>query len=201
MAKASQLLAAMDRHPGEVIIFLDVDCEVLSDLSPLAGITGDVGFYVRTKYRRSGGMRFGARSGTVVVRPTPAARLYVKGLTHADGIVCTRSAAPLFVVRVLRPGFSPSLQTTRYDLVSDPAKNVVERTMGERKRASVRKDSSRTPPSHGNGSFVTSQQRMGNQLQPGVSEHGSWTDSRYLVPSVHCNAIVPSPEAGSVSFP
>jgi hypothetical protein len=49
--------------------FLDVDCEVLGDLSPLAGITGDVGFYVRTKVRRSGGMRFGARSGTVVVRP------------------------------------------------------------------------------------------------------------------------------------
>ena len=48
------------------------------DLSPLAGIGGDVGFYLRTKWRRSGGMRFGARSGTVVVRPTAGARAYVE---------------------------------------------------------------------------------------------------------------------------
>jgi hypothetical protein len=74
MAKPAQLLAAMDRHPNKAIIFLDVDCEVLGDLSPLADITGDVGFFVRTKYRRSGGIRFGARSGTVVVRPTPSRR-------------------------------------------------------------------------------------------------------------------------------
>jgi hypothetical protein len=58
----------LDRHPGEVVTFLDVDCEVLGDLAPLAAVTGDVAFYIRTKYRRSGGMRFGARSGTVVVR-------------------------------------------------------------------------------------------------------------------------------------
>ena len=83
MAKPGQLLAAMDRHPNEVIVFLDVDCEVLGDLSPLAGIAGDAGFYVRTKYRRSGGMRFGARSGTVVVRPTPAARRYVEAWADA----------------------------------------------------------------------------------------------------------------------
>ena len=83
MAKPGQLLAAMDRHPSEVIVFLDVDCEVLGDLSPLAGITGDVAFYIRTKYRRSGGMRFGARSGTVVVRPTPAARRYVEAWADA----------------------------------------------------------------------------------------------------------------------
>jgi hypothetical protein len=83
MAKPAQLLAAMDRHPGEVVIFLDVDCEVLGDLSPLAGITGDVAFYLRTKFRRSGGMRYGPRSGTVVVRPTPAARRYVEAWADA----------------------------------------------------------------------------------------------------------------------
>ena len=43
----------MDRHPDKVIVLLDVDCRVLGDLSPLAEIGGDVGFYVRTKYRRS----------------------------------------------------------------------------------------------------------------------------------------------------
>ena len=77
MAKPAQLLAAMDRHPSKCIVFLDVDCTVLGDLAPLAGIGGDVGFYMRTKWRRSGGMRFGARSGTVVVRPTAKARAYV----------------------------------------------------------------------------------------------------------------------------
>ena len=83
LAKPAQLLAAMDRHPDKVVIFLDVDCEVLGDLSPLAGIGGDVGFYMRTKWRRSGGMRFGARSGTVVVRPTAGARQYVEAWEDA----------------------------------------------------------------------------------------------------------------------
>ena len=78
MAKPAHLLDAMDRHPDKVIVFLDVDCRVRGDLSPLAEIGGDVGFYLRTKWRRSGGMRFGARSGTVVVRPTAGARAYVE---------------------------------------------------------------------------------------------------------------------------
>ncbi len=59
------------------------DCLVLGDLAPLAGIGGDVGFYLRTKWRRSGGMRFGARSGTVVVRPTPGARAYIEAWEDA----------------------------------------------------------------------------------------------------------------------
>ena len=36
MAKAAHILAAMDRHPDEVIVWLDVDCIVHGDLSPLA---------------------------------------------------------------------------------------------------------------------------------------------------------------------
>jgi hypothetical protein len=76
MAKPAHLLDAMDRHPDKVTVFLDVDCQVLGDLSPLAKIGGDVAFYLRTKCR-SGGARFGFRSGTVVVRPTPGARAYV----------------------------------------------------------------------------------------------------------------------------
>src|SRR5262249_52148718 len=38
MAKPAQLLAAMDRHPGRTIIFLDVDCEVFGDLTPLSSM-------------------------------------------------------------------------------------------------------------------------------------------------------------------
>ena len=92
MAKPAQLLAAMDRHAGKVVMFLDVDCEVLGDLSPLASITGDVGllFYVRTKFRRSGGMRFGARSGIVVVRPTPVAG-WSGGCTFRSGTTYLRA--------------------------------------------------------------------------------------------------------------
>ena len=42
MAKAQHILAAMNRHPDEVIVWLDVDCIVHGDLSPLADIRGDV---------------------------------------------------------------------------------------------------------------------------------------------------------------
>src|SRR5262245_36056995 len=79
----ADLLDAMDRHPDRVIVFLDVDCIVRGDLSPLAEIGGDVGFYLRTKWRHSGRMRFGARSGTVVVRSTPGARAYVEAWEDA----------------------------------------------------------------------------------------------------------------------
>jgi len=83
MAKPAQILAAMDRHPERVVVFLDVDCEVKAPIDGLASITGDAGFYVRTRYRRFGGIRFGARSGTVVIRPTAAARAYIEAWTAA----------------------------------------------------------------------------------------------------------------------
>jgi hypothetical protein len=68
MAKPTQIFAAMDRHPTKTIVFLDVGCEVLGSLEQLSRITGDVGFYVCSTFRRSGGMCFGARSGTIVLR-------------------------------------------------------------------------------------------------------------------------------------
>src|SRR5918992_6126172 len=34
--KPSAILGAMDRYPDKVIVWLDVDCQVLGDLSPLA---------------------------------------------------------------------------------------------------------------------------------------------------------------------
>jgi hypothetical protein len=51
MAKAAHILAAMDRHPDEVIVWLDVDCIVHGDLS---------------------------QSGTMVFRPTLEARQFVE---------------------------------------------------------------------------------------------------------------------------
>src|SRR5262245_5640044 len=52
MAKARHILAAMDRHPDKLIVWLDVDCIVHGDLSPLADIRGDVAFRMHSKFRR-----------------------------------------------------------------------------------------------------------------------------------------------------
>ena len=65
MAKARHILAAMDRHLDEVIVWLDVDYIVHGDLSPLADIRGDVAFRMHSKFRRHHkGARFRAQSGT-----------------------------------------------------------------------------------------------------------------------------------------
>lgn len=80
MLKARQVLSAMTRHPGKTIIFLDVDCLVVDadKVRALAAIKGDVGFYLRTKFRRGGDVRFGTRSGTMVFQPTPGARQFAE---------------------------------------------------------------------------------------------------------------------------
>ena len=79
MAKARHILAAMDRHPDQVIVWLDVDCIVHGDLSPLADIRGDVAFRMHSKFRRHHkGARFRAQSGTMVFRPTPEARQFAE---------------------------------------------------------------------------------------------------------------------------
>jgi hypothetical protein len=75
--KARHLLAAMDKYPNRSIVFVDVDCEVKGDLSPLVDLPGDFGIHFIVK-RRSNGARMRLRSGTLVVRPTPAARRLVE---------------------------------------------------------------------------------------------------------------------------
>ncbi len=75
--KAAQLLAAMDRNPGKVIVFVDADAVVAGDLSPLADIRGDIGFAPWQKYR-AGQSWMQPQSGTIVVRPTTNARRLVE---------------------------------------------------------------------------------------------------------------------------
>jgi hypothetical protein len=68
----------MDLYPDKVIVWLDVDCQVLGDLSPLADLRADVAAYTRTrqpKWRRR--QRFLVKSGTMVFKPTEAARAFV----------------------------------------------------------------------------------------------------------------------------
>jgi hypothetical protein len=80
LMKAQQALDAMCRHPDQTIVLLDVDCQVLSApaIHALDDLPGDVGFYLRTKFRRAGKVRFGARSGTMFFKPTPEALAFVR---------------------------------------------------------------------------------------------------------------------------
>jgi hypothetical protein len=79
-AKAEQVLNAMDRHPGKTIFFLDVDCEVVDPgrLLVLKDMSADVGFYLHTRFRKSGGIKWEVRSGTLVIQPTREARNFVE---------------------------------------------------------------------------------------------------------------------------
>jgi hypothetical protein len=85
MRKAMQILAAMDRHPDQVIIWIDVDCTVHGDLSPLAEIRGDVAFRMHSQFRQNHKCtRFRAQSGTMVFRPTAQARQFVENWRQAS---------------------------------------------------------------------------------------------------------------------
>jgi len=78
LVKAREISKAMDRNPGKWIINLDVDCRVLRPLDSLVdNFTGDVGFFIQTKYRHRGGAKVRVRSGTMIFAPTPAARAFV----------------------------------------------------------------------------------------------------------------------------
>lgn len=77
MRKAAEVRAALNRHPDKTVIFIDVDCTVKGDLQGLADIDGDVGFYIRTRFRRNGTPKIGLRSGTLVFRPVERARRFV----------------------------------------------------------------------------------------------------------------------------
>ncbi|MBA4132530.1 MAG: hypothetical protein C0519_14040 [Hyphomicrobium sp.] len=78
MRKPAQIAAAFDRHPEKTVIFIDVDCTVLSPLDELAGISGDIGVYIRTRFRSNGEPKLGPRSGTMVFQPTIGARRFVE---------------------------------------------------------------------------------------------------------------------------
>jgi len=77
MAKAGQVLAAMDRYPDKTIVFLDVDCRVIRDLTPLLNeITSDIAIRFRAKTRNNRTWMT-PRSSAIVIRPSEAARRFV----------------------------------------------------------------------------------------------------------------------------
>jgi hypothetical protein len=68
----------LDKHEGKTVMLVDVDCQILRPLDDLIeNFRGDVGFYISTRFRRSGGLKIRARSGTMVFAPTPQARTFV----------------------------------------------------------------------------------------------------------------------------
>lgn len=77
MRKASEVRKALLRHPSKTVIFIDVDCTVKGPLEPLSRIDGDVGFFVRTRFRKNGAPKIGVRSGTLVFRPVKRALDFV----------------------------------------------------------------------------------------------------------------------------
>jgi len=77
LRKPRMLAEAMGRHPGTTVILMDVDALVKRPLDELAGITTDVGVHLRGKLSKLGNLRFGSRSGTMVVRPTAKAQAFV----------------------------------------------------------------------------------------------------------------------------
>jgi len=127
LRKAGEVLEAMGRHPASVIVFLDVDAVIRGDLAPLADIAGDIAFYVTARRRRNGAVKFRVRSGTLVIRPTTAARRFVEAWaeisrTAAYGDV-DQVALMLAIGRV--PGVSFTPLDIRYcatagDRVADP---------------------------------------------------------------------------------
>jgi hypothetical protein len=77
MRKASEVQQAMQRHPEQVIVWLDVDCLVAGPLDPLEHIGGDVAVYMRGKRRRMGGYKMHCITRTIVLKPTQGARDFV----------------------------------------------------------------------------------------------------------------------------
>ena len=78
LRKASEVAKAMQRNPDKVIVWLDVDCIVKGDLSPLAELWGvDVAVYMHGRRKRMGGYKLHAITRTIVLRPTVEARAFV----------------------------------------------------------------------------------------------------------------------------
>ena len=77
LRKPAMIEEAMWRHPAQTVVFLDVDAVVLGPLDELAAINADVGMHFAVKTKSSGNNALFARSGTMVLKPTPMARNFV----------------------------------------------------------------------------------------------------------------------------
>lgn len=129
LAKADQVLAAMKRHPTKVIVFIDVDCQVIDAdrVAKLADVKGDVGFLMRARFRRAGGVKWMPRSGTLVFAPTMAARSFIQAwqAVSASAPPYATDQQCLGVAMTYAPGCSFTALdqrycATEYDRLTDP---------------------------------------------------------------------------------
>ncbi len=89
LAKAGQALAALNRHPGKTIIFIDVDHITTSDVSWLAQSPGDVAMQMVARRRRNGSARLAPSAQVMVFKPNEAARRFIEAWINFG-----REAAP-----------------------------------------------------------------------------------------------------------
>jgi hypothetical protein len=88
LAKPKYILAAMDRHPDKVIVYVDVDCVVVGDLKKaVADIRADVAVLMTARMRRFGSnppYRFRVSSGTIILQPTKEARKFIQAWQRSN---------------------------------------------------------------------------------------------------------------------
>jgi hypothetical protein len=90
--KAAAILRAMDRHPGVKLIWLDVDCRVIGDISPLLAIESDFAAHFKSRQMKLANYRYAGEyravvhpwSGTMVVSPTSRARKLIEAWRDAE---------------------------------------------------------------------------------------------------------------------
>ena len=80
--KPSMVQRAMRAHPNEVIMFMDVDCQIIGPIAGAVTAAADVSCYLNVKKR--GRRQFGDMSSRVmVIRPTPGARAWIEAWEQA----------------------------------------------------------------------------------------------------------------------
>jgi hypothetical protein len=97
-------------------VFIDVDARVCGDLTPLAQLPGDVAFHVQARRNKNGGVRFRVRSGTLVIKPTPAGRRFVEtwSILSAGSLYGDVDQTTLMLAIGLAPGVTFTPLDLRY---------------------------------------------------------------------------------------
>ncbi len=119
LAKPIHILAAMDRHPDKVIVFLDVDCVVKGDLhAEVSDFNADIGIFWYANMRNPGKnppYRFRVSSATMLFSPTSDARAFVEAWDRANG----------------QMGFGDVDQTSFVIAMGDPGHNATFKNIGQ----------------------------------------------------------------------
>lgn len=114
MLKAGFAIEAMRRHPDRTLLFVDVDCLIAGSrqqIIELCDIAGDIGLFLRTRWNSHGKVRVRPRSGTMVIRPTRAARAFLEAWasTSREAPAMQVDEASLLVTLGRVPGCSITL--------------------------------------------------------------------------------------------